>query len=67
MNLCRCYKNGISGLFSPPFAGKSFDTCGKAVTKSNRYTSELLADLLYFQWGSLGLLRIMRKLIFYFA
>ena len=43
--------------------GKNFDTCVKAVAKSNRYTSELLADLLYIQWGSLGPLRINGKLM----
>ena len=47
--------------------GKAFDTYGKAVTKSNGYTSELLADLLYFQWGSWGPLRMMGKLTYYFA
>ena len=43
--------------------GKSFDTCVKAVAKSNGYTSELLAVLLYIQWGSLGPLRINGELM----
>ena len=29
--LCRRYWNGILGPSSPPLAGKSFDTCSKAV------------------------------------
>ena len=36
-----CLSHNDLGPFSPPFAWKSFDTCGKAVTKSNGYTSEL--------------------------
>ena len=58
----------LPGPFSPPLAGKSFDTCSKAVKQVLTDTQvKLLADLLYFQWGSLGPLRMMGKLSFIFA
>ena len=58
----------LSGPFSPPFAGKSFDTCSKA-TKQVLTDIQVvyLADLPYFQWGSLGPLIMVGKTKFYFA
>ena len=44
--------------------GKALILVAKLINSSHRYTSNLLADLLYFQWGSLGPLRMMGKLIF---
>ena len=68
--LCRCYWNGILGPSSPPLAGESFDTCSKAVAFTLADTQvcfffSLLVNLLYFQWGSLGPLRMVGKLNIY--
>ena len=49
----------LLGPFNPPFPGKALILVAKLL---NGYTSNLLADLLYFQWGSLGPLRMMGKL-----
>ena len=65
--LCRCYRNGILGPSSPPLPGESFDTCSKAVAFTLADTQVFqLVNLLYFQWGSLGPLRMVGKLnVFY--
>ena len=55
----------LLGPFSPPLAGKSFDTCSKAAKQVLSDTQViLLAGLLYFQWRSLGPLRMVRKIKF---
>ena len=56
----------ILGPFSPLLAGESFDACSKAVELILVVTQVfffLLAYLLYYQWGSLGPLRMMVELI----
>ena len=65
--LCRCYWNGILGPSSPPLTGESFDTCSKAVafTLVDTQVFFTLVNLLYFQWGSLGPLRMVGKLNVY--
>ena len=65
--LCRRYWNGILGPSSPPLAGESFDTCSKAVafTLVDTQVFFLLVNLLYFQWGNLGPLRMVGKLNVY--
>ena len=61
--LCRRYWNGILGPSSPPLPGESFDTCSKAVAFALADTQVFkLVNLLYFQWGSLGPLRMVGKL-----
>ena len=50
------------GPFSSPFAEESFDTRSKAAKQVLMDTQVIyLADLLNFQWGSLGPLRMMGK------
>ena len=65
--LCRCYWNGILGPSSLPLPGESFDACSKAVAFTLADTQVFFnwLILLYFQWGSLGPLRMVGKLMFY--
>ena len=65
--LCRRYWNGILGPSSPPLPWESFDTCSKAVAFTLADTQVFFnwLILLYFQWGSLGPLRMVGKLTFY--
>ena len=65
--LCRHYWNGILGPSSPLLTGESFDTCSKAVAFTLADTQVFFNwfNLLYFQWGSLGPLRMVGKLNVY--
>ena len=66
--LCRRHWNSILGPSSPPLTGESYDTCSKAVAFTLADTQVcffLLVNLLYFQWGSLGPLRMVGKLNVY--
>ena len=47
-------RNGILGLFSPPLAGESFDTCSKARASSSGHTSRFSSWPALLSVGKLG-------------